>query len=132
MNFRLRDAAEVAGGAALMGFPIAVTEEVWNLGAELNLPHVLYFAAGSLLFLSLYIYYLHRDKQEPASAGDFALRVLSTYSIALLVSALLLFGVDRLELFTDPIVGLKRMFLVAFPASFAATTIDSFASDKTR
>jgi len=36
--------------------------------------------------------------------------------------------VDRLELFTEPAVGLKRAILVAFPASFAATMVDNFGS----
>ena len=48
--------------------------------------------------------------------------------MALLVSALLLLGIDRFELFTDPVLGLKRAVLVAFPASFAATTLDNLAS----
>ena len=43
---------------------------------------------------------------------------------------MLLLGVDRLELLTDPVLGMKRAILVAFPASFAATTIDSFAGDR--
>ena len=133
MSFRFRDAAEVAGGAALMGFPVAVTEEVWNLGAELNLPHILFFAAGSLAFLSVYIYYLHNDPASDAArriGWGFWVRVLSTYGLTVLVSAMLLLGVDRLELFSDPILGLKRSLLVAFPASFSATTVDSFASDR--
>jgi hypothetical protein len=37
----------------------------------------------------------------------------------------LLLGLDRLELFTEPVTGLKRTILVAFPASFAATAFDS-------
>ena len=43
----------------------------------------------------------------------------------LVISALILFGVDRLELFVDPWVGIKRTSLVAFPASFASTAVDS-------
>jgi uncharacterized membrane protein len=130
MNFRFRDVSEVAGGAALMGFPVAVTEEVWNLGQELDLLHVLYFACGSLAFLSVYIYYLHSDASGTAMSRTFLVRIVATYAIALLISAMLLLGVDRLELLTDPVLGMKRAILVAFPASFAATTIDSFASDR--
>jgi len=128
MAFRTRDTAEVAGGAALMGFPIAVTEEVWNLGTELNVPHVLFFATGSILFLSIYIYYLHAENDTSEFAKTFLIRVTSTYGMALLISALLLMGVDRLELLSDPITGLKRAILVAFPASFAATTVDNLSN----
>jgi len=37
----------------------------------------------------------------------------------------LLFGVDRFNLLGEPIVSTKRTILVAFPASFAATVVDS-------
>ena len=37
----------------------------------------------------------------------------------------MLLAVNRLELLTDPVLGLKRTVLVAFPASFAATAVDS-------
>jgi hypothetical protein len=37
-----------------------------------------------------------------------------------------LLAVDVLPLFSDPAVALKRTIIVAFPASFAATTVESF------
>ena len=49
------------------------------------------------------------------------------HAASLLISALILFGVDRLELFVDPLVGVKRTILVAFPACFAATVIDGLS-----
>ena len=54
-------------------------------------------------------------------------RVLTTYSLTLLIAALLLIGVDHLEL-AHPLVGLKRTTLVVFPASFATTVFDSLGS----
>lgn len=42
------------------------------------------------------------------------------------MSAARLLAVDVLPLFSDPAVALKRTIIVAFPASFAATTVDSF------
>ena len=32
-RFKLQDTVEIALGACIMGFPVAVTEEVWNLGS---------------------------------------------------------------------------------------------------
>lgn len=126
-SFNKKDVAEIATGACIMAFPVAVTEEVWNLGAELSLPHVLFFALASIFFLALMVYMLQQKSIGP-DRKVFIRRVLSTYSITLLIAALLLIGVDRLELFTDPAVGLKRAILVAFPASFAATMVDNFGS----
>ena len=126
-RFSRRDVAEVATGACIMAFPVAVTEEVWNLGAELSLPHVLFFALGSISFLALMIFMLQHGSVGP-DRKIFLRRVFSTYFLTLLIASLLLLGVDRLELFSNPLVGLKRAILVAFPASFAATAVDSFSS----
>jgi uncharacterized membrane protein len=109
-----------------MAFPVAVTEEVWNLGKELSLMRVELFAVASVFFLALLIYLLQHGRM-PADPKVFLQRVLSTYGLTLVISALLLFGVDRLEL-AHPLVGLKRTILVAFPASFAATVVDSLGS----
>ena len=125
--FRMRDVAEIAVGGCVLAFPVTVTEEVWNLGAELSLPHALWFSLGSLLFLALTIYFLH-DHAEFKTHNAFVRRVIVTYGLTLMISAMLLLGVDRLELLDDPATGLKRMILVAFPASFAATVVDSFGS----
>ena len=124
-RFAVRDVAEIALGACIMAFPVAVTEEVWNLGTELSTLRVLLFALASLFFLGLLILMLHHREVEGADAKQFFQRVLSTYFVTLLISAALLFGVDRFDLVVEPIVSLKRTVLVAFPASFAATVVDS-------
>ncbi len=131
-RFHLRDVVEIAVGACVMAFPVAVTEEVWNLGEELALGRVLLFALASLFFLAVFIYVLHDHVGFPPTRKAFLLRVASTYGVTLLISALLLLGVDRIDLLQDPLIALKRTILVAFPASFAATAVDSFADDSNR
>ena len=130
-EFRTQDVVEIAIGGCIMGFPAAVTEEVWNLGTELTLTHGILFSLASLFFLAVLIYVLHGHTDAPESRKSFVHRVLATYCVTLLIAALLLYGVDRLDLFENPLVALKRTFLVAFPASFAATVVDSFASNGT-
>ena len=131
-RFHWRDVVEIAVGACVMAFPVAVTEEVWNLGEELALGRVLLFALASLFFLAVFIYVLHDHAGFPSTRKAFLLRVGSTYGMTLLISALLLLGVDRIDLLQDPLIALKRTILVAFPASFAATVVDSFAGDSNR
>jgi len=126
-RLRPRDLVEIALGGSLMAFPVTVTQEVWDLGTELSLLRVLLFAAGSMCVLAVLIYVLH----EHGKASDrkvFFQRVAATYGATLLISAILLFGVNRIDLLHEPLVALKRMILVAFPASFAATAVDSFGS----
>lgn len=126
-DFAREDVAEIVMGACIMAFPVAVTEEVWDLGSELDLPHVLFFALASICALAILIFLL-QHRSVGANAKAFVQRVLSTYFLTLIVAALLLLGVDRLELFSDPLLGLKRAILVAFPASFAATAVDNLGS----
>ena len=124
-RFQWRDVAEIAVGAFIMAFPVAATEEIWNLGAELSLGRVLIFAVTSVLILALLINRIYGHNRFPLTHKTFVLRVVSTYGVTLLISALLLLGLDRLELFQDPLIALKRTILVALPASFAATAVDS-------
>ena len=123
-----RDVAEIAVGACIMAFPTAVTEEVWNLGEELSLTQASVFALASIFFLGVIVHLLHPNAGLIVNRPVFVQRLLSTYFFTLLIAALLLAGIDRLELFEAPLVGLKRSILVAFPATFAATAVDGFGS----
>lgn len=122
-RFEKQDVAEIAMGACIMAFPVAVAEEVWDLGQELSLVRVALFAVASVFFLALLIYLLQHGR-VPADPKVFLQRVLSTYGLTLVISALLLIGVDRFDLLAHPWIALKRCILVAFPASFAATVVD--------
>ena len=132
VRFSVQDVVEIALGACVMAFPVATTEEVWNLGTELSVARVLLFSIASLFFLAILIFGLHGHGRENQEWGVFARRVGTTYFLTLVICALLLFGVDRLELFTDPMTGFKRTILVAFPASFAATVVDGLGGTGTR
>ena len=131
-KFHFRDVVEIALGACVMAFPTATTEEVWKLGAELELGRLLYFSLASLFFLAVLIYGLHSHDGDRIDWLTFAKRVATTYFLTLLISALLLLGLDQLVFFSDPLTGLKRTILVAFPASFAATAVDSLGGKTSR
>jgi len=111
-----------------MAFPVATTGEVWDLGEELSLLRVLLFALASLFFLGLLIYFLHPRPAAGESGKVFVQRVLSTYFVTLVIAALLLWGVNRFDLLGEFWISVKRAVLVAFPASFAATVVDSLGS----
>jgi hypothetical protein len=80
------------------------------------LSHAVLFLIASVFFFAVLIYGMHGHQ-----SGDnkvFIQRVLATYSVTFLIGAALLFGVDRLDLFTDPLTGLKRPYSSLFlPAS---------------
>lgn len=127
VRFSMRDLAEIAVGACVMAFPAATTEEVWDLGKELSPLRVVLFALASIFFLGLLIYFLHHS-EVGGSRKAFVQRVLSTYFVTLLISALLLWGIDRFDVAGEFWISTKRAVLVAFPASFAATVVDSVGS----
>jgi uncharacterized membrane protein len=130
-QFRWHDLGEVAVGACIVAFPVAMTDEVWALSAELSLYRVLGFAVVSIFLLFAAIFLVHRHDKFPLSHRALVVRVAVTYSVTLLISMLLLFGIDRIDLLQEPLVAIKRVVIVAFPASFAATAVDSF-TDRSR
>ena len=126
-TFKVSDVGQIAVGACVMAFPVIISEELWDLGAELSMGRALYFALASWFFLGAFIRLMHHDPEVEHSRQEFFKRVISTYMITLVICALLLLGIDRLELLDNPLVGLKRTILAAFPASFAATVVDGMS-----
>jgi uncharacterized membrane protein len=121
----VRDIAEIVIGSLVLAFPVAVTEEVWNLGAELSLGRTLVIWLSSLVFVSFFVQTAYRHDFSFASQKQLLARVGTVYGLTLLLSAAVLLAVDRLPLFTETMVAFKRAIIVAFPASFAATVVDS-------
>jgi uncharacterized membrane protein len=123
--FSSKDVAEIAVGSCVMAFPIAVTEEVWTLGVELPLGRALLISLGSIGFIAWFVYELYYDTTFRYPHREIAKRVLSVYGLTLVIAASILLGVDQLPILDAPLVALKRTTIVAFPASFAATVVDS-------
>jgi uncharacterized membrane protein len=121
----VRDIAEIIIGSLVLAFPVAVTEEVWNLGAELSLGRTLVISLCSLVFISFFVQTTYRHDFSFSSQKQLLTRVFTVYGLTLLLSAAVLLAVDRLPLLTETMVAVKRAIIVAFPASFAATVVDS-------
>jgi uncharacterized membrane protein len=121
-----RDLAEIIIGSLVLAFPVAVTEEVWNLSSEISLLRAVLISLGSLVFISFFVRTTYFHETTFASSKEVAKRVLSVYLITLAVVAATLLVIGKLPLTGDFLVALKRTIIVAFPASFAATAVDSF------
>jgi uncharacterized membrane protein len=124
VEFRLRDIMQVIVGASLLAVPVAFTEEVWKLSAELPLRNVLSLSGLSLLFIGLFVYFNFYRSYLGKHWFQYCKRVFLTYAISLLVVALLLWIIQRCPWETEPIVALKRVLIVAFPASMSAAVSD--------
>jgi len=120
-----RDVTEIVIGALVLAFPVAVTEEVWNLSTELSLARAIIISVTSLVFISVFVQTTYRHSLSISSQRQLLARVLSVYGLTLLVAAAVLLAIDRLPLCSQTLVAIKRTIIVAFPASFAATVVDS-------
>lgn len=121
-----RDVAEIIIGSLVLAFPVAATEEIWDISAELSLARAVMISLGSLVFISFFVQTTYRHDFSFSSQKELAARVLTVYGLTLLVSGAVLLALDKLPLFTETLVAVKRAVIVAFPASFAATVVDSF------
>jgi len=125
VEFNFRDLMQVVVGASLLAVPVAFTEETWKLGQELPMPNVLALSALSVLFIALFVYFNFYRMHLRGNVLKFIKRVASIYVFSLLVVTLLLTIIERCPWDADYIVALKRILIVAFPASMSAAISDT-------
>lgn len=124
-TFSRKDVGEIAMGACVLALPLAVTEEVWNLGRNLPLLNVAMIVLVSYLLIAVFVFYRFYDGRLEEDASEFRRRVISVYVVTLLVAALCLLAIGKLPLLAEPVVAIKRTILVALPGSFLATVADA-------
>ena len=125
VEFRLRDALQTVVGASILAIPAAYTEEAWNLGRDLPIPNIAAIALMSLLFIGMFVYFNFYKSYIAEFKTQFIVRVLATYLVSFLVVALLLTLIGQAPWGVDTTLALKRIVVVAFPASMSATVTDA-------
>jgi uncharacterized membrane protein len=125
VDFHFRDVAELLVGACVLAIPISYTEEVWVLGSELPMLNAFVISLLSAAFVALFVYMKAYHGHLRKHLKPFVSRVVATYVITLVVAAVLLALLEKLPVGEDPATALRRIFLVAFPAAFSATVVDS-------
>lgn len=125
VEFRPRDLMQVILGASVLAVPVAFTEETWNLGAELPLVNVLVLSGLSLVFIGLFVYFNFYRYLFKSHVWEYVKRVISIYIFSMLVVALLLTIIERCPWGIDNITAIKRIMIVAFPASMSAAISDT-------
>lgn len=124
VEFKPRDILQVIVGSSLLAIPMAFTAETWELGLELPLVNVLILSAISIFFVALFVYFNFYRYYMQRNKIQYAVRVLATYLIAFTIVALLLTILNKCPWGVDNILALKRIIIVAFPASMSATVSD--------
>jgi uncharacterized membrane protein len=125
VEFRPRDLMQIIVGASILAVPVAFTEETWNLGAELPIRNVLMLSGLSLLFIGLFVYFNFYRYLFREHAMEYVKRVVAIYLFSLLIVALLLTIIDRCPWGVDNWLAVKRILIVAFPASMSAAVSDT-------
>ncbi len=125
-HFNLEDASQVLVGAFALAVPISFSEEAWRLGESLPFINLLMLFSLSVLFLGFFAYQSVFQSNIKTRITVFIFRVVIAYFIAAVVVALVLFCINKLPMFTDPIIALKRVIVITMPASMGAIVVDSF------
>ena len=126
ISFNWEDASQVFVGAFALAVPISFSEEAWHLGETLPLTNLAMLFSLSVLFLAIFTYQSVFQQNIRHRVPVFLLRIVIAYLIAALVAALVLFCLDKLPLFTDPLTAFRRIVVVTMPASMGAIVVDSF------
>ncbi|UCH85489.1 MAG: DUF2391 family protein [Candidatus Latescibacterota bacterium] len=125
VEFRVRDVLQVVVGASILAIPAAYTEEAWNLGRDLPIRNILGIACVSIVFIATFVYFNFYKSYLGRYLGQYLTRVVSTYLIAAIVVAALLTLVGQCPWGVDNVLAIKRIIVVAFPASMSATVTDA-------
>jgi len=125
VEFRLRDLMQVIVGASILAVPMAFTGETWDLGAQLPLANVLGLSALSVLFIALFVYFNFYRFTFKGHVFQYCKRVVAIYVFSLLVVGLILTIIQKCPWGVDNLLAIKRVMIVAFPASMGAVVSDT-------
>jgi uncharacterized membrane protein len=120
------DIIQVVVGASALTVPVAFSEESWRLSETLPLFNVIILLFLSLLFIGLYSIQGIFQGNVQHRFYDFILRILVDYGVTLIVVFIILFALNRMPLFDEPLIALKRIILLSFPASMGGVIVDGF------
>jgi uncharacterized membrane protein len=124
VELKPRDILQLFVGSFLIAAPLCLTEEVWNLSTSLRMVNTYALMVVSLITIISFIYlnfYRHRIKGNIVS---FFKRVIATYVIATSSVILMLLLIDKFPFQETPLIAIKRVIIIGFPALFGAVITD--------
>jgi uncharacterized membrane protein len=124
VEFRPRDLLQVIIGSSILAIPLAFTEETWRLGETLPLFNTILLSVISLVFISVFVYFNFYRFMLKDHILEFIKRIFSTFAVSLIVVGVILTIIQKCPWQTDVLVAIKRILIVAFPASMSATISD--------
>ena len=125
VEFRLRDLMQVIVGASLLAIPLAFTEETWVLGETLPTANALCLSGLSLVFIAGFVYFNFYRFNFKENIFEYVKRVAAIYLFSLLVVGVILTIIQKCPWGVDNLLAMKRIMIVAFPASMSAAVSDT-------
>jgi uncharacterized membrane protein len=122
----LEDIIQVVVGASALSVPVAFSEESWNLGRTLPAYNIILLIVLSLLFVNLYSFQIIFQGNIRHRISTFISRTIIDYCITLIIVFIVLSALNRMPILSEPVVAIKRIFILSFPASMGAVVVDSF------
>lgn len=126
LYFNSEDASQIAIGAFAMAMPIAFTQEAWTMAETLPLANLILLCGLSLFFLTHYSYFSLFQSNIKHRVMSYIIRIVLAYVITLFVVCLVLLALDKFPIIQQPFIALKRLIIIAMPASLGAIIVDSF------
>lgn len=124
VELKPRDIMQIIVGATILAIPVGFTEETWTLADQLPLENILALTLLSIFFIAAFVYYNFYRYHLKEHFFEYLKRVLAIYFLSLLVVALLMTIIDKCPWGTDNLLAIKRIVIVAFPASMSAAVSD--------
>ena len=113
-------------GASVLSVPIAFTEEAWDMSRTLPPINLIVVVVLSLAFIGLYAFKGIYEGKVKNRVSTYLLRVFIDYAVTLCVVIIVLFALNKLPVFSDTYIAVKRVIIISFPASMGAIVVDSF------
>ncbi|MDA3907704.1 MAG: DUF2391 family protein [Sulfurimonas sp.] len=126
LYFNLEDVSQIAIGAFAFAVPISFSEEAWKLGETLPIFNLMILVFLSFSFLSFYAYETVFQADIQKRFLVFIFRVFIAYLITAFVVSMILLAIDKFPIVEDPFIALRRMIVIAMPASMGAIIVDGF------
>ncbi|WP_019530804.1 DUF2391 family protein [Dasania marina] len=126
LYFNLEDVSQVFVGSFVLAVPISFSEEAWSLSKTLPMANIALLFSLSIIFLAFFAYEGVFQSNVKYRMPVYVARIVIAYVISMLVVALVLLALDKLPILTEPIVALKRLIIIAMPASMGAIVVDGF------
>ena len=126
LSFNIEDASQLIIGAFALAVPISFSEESWRLGETLPTENLFLIFVISILFLSFFAYESIFQGNIKNRVSSFVLRIIIAYLITIFVVSIVLLAIGKLPLVLDTTIAIKRLIVIAMPASIGGIVVDSF------